>query len=145
MGPLRGGQQLESVLAELADGRQVDRAEAGEPAPEQGLQRHPENCEDRDAQQCLAVKRPGPGGPLSVTAQLIDGVPAATDDRRRVRQQLLSAQQPTLLNPTARHAPKLTSATLFPRVSADHGIPVLRTVGGLPRRWRGSQAVASNH
>jgi hypothetical protein len=52
----RGGQQLESALSQPARSGQVDRAERGEPAAEQVIERLAENGEDRDAQQRLPVK-----------------------------------------------------------------------------------------
>ena len=64
MRPLPGNQQLEPALAQAASGRQVNRAEAGEPARQQLLQCDLQNREDRDAQERLPVQRPGPGGSL---------------------------------------------------------------------------------
>ena len=126
MGPLRGDQQLEPVPAQLACGRQVDRAEAGEPAPHQDFQQHAENCEDQDTQQRQSVQRPRPRRPLSMTAQLVNGIAAATNRQRRLRRRLLSTQQCPLLNPSTRHAPRLSTATVI------NGRPKTRSPSSLP-------------
>src|SRR6202050_121331 len=68
---LRGGQQLKSALSQPARSGQVDGAERGEPAAEQIIERLAENAEDRDAQQRLPVKRPGPRRSLHMAAQLV--------------------------------------------------------------------------
>jgi len=84
------------------------------PAPKQDFQRHAENREHRDTQQRLSVQRPGPRRPLSMNAQLVNSVAAATNHQRRLRGRLLSPQQRPLLNPATRHAHRLAIATVIP-------------------------------
>ena len=81
--------------------------EAGEPPPEKVIKAHPENREDRDAQQRLPVQRPRPSGPLRMPAQFVRRVPASPDNKNRLSERLLIAQQRTLFNPPAQHLPRL--------------------------------------
>jgi hypothetical protein len=50
VGALAGSQELESVVGEVCDGRQVDGAEGGEPALEEVIERYVEDGKDRDTQ-----------------------------------------------------------------------------------------------
>jgi hypothetical protein len=78
--PLSSGEQSESVLGQPGDGGQVDGAEAGEPAAEQFVERRIEDREDGDAEEWLAIQRPGAGRALRMGSQLVRGITASADD-----------------------------------------------------------------
>jgi hypothetical protein len=62
-------------MAEQRGGcRQVDHTIGGEAGGEQVLERDVEDGEDRDAEQRLAVERPGPGGSTGMAAQGVPGI-----------------------------------------------------------------------
>jgi hypothetical protein len=97
--PLAGGEQLESVLVQLASGRKVNRAKASEPALEKLVERNSEDREDREAQQRLSVQRPGPSSSVSMATQLVHGVSAAAYHHCGGGDQTLNTQKAALLDP----------------------------------------------
>src|SRR5579859_1115999 len=118
--PLPCSEQPESVLGQPGDGGQVDGAEAGEPAAEQLVKRHIEDCEDGDAQQRLAIQRPGTGCSPCVASQFVWSVTASPNNQCRGARWQLGSQPWPLLDPFARHPPRLQPNRLHARFSCLH-------------------------
>jgi hypothetical protein len=64
-------QQLEATVAQPGGCRHVDHAVGGEAGAQQLIERDVQDGEDRDAQQRLAVERPGASGPAGMAGQLV--------------------------------------------------------------------------
>ena len=100
-------QQLEATVAQPGGCRHVDHAVGGEAGAQQLIERDVQDGEDRDAQQRLAVERPGPGGSMGMAGQLVPGVGATSDQDRSLGKWLFGAQPAALLDPAASHPSRL--------------------------------------
>jgi hypothetical protein len=102
--PVRG--RIEAMVTQRSGCWQVDHAVGGEAGAEQVVER---DGEEGDAEQGIAVERPSSGGSMGMAGQLVPRVGAAPDQDRRFRERRLGAQPEALLDPVARHPPRLAS------------------------------------